>query len=357
MSRLLVVTFLAVWCGACQLVRDRVGPGRASPGATADAGPVRVYFTTPGRPTDEPGNPADVLAGLIDEAQSTLDVAAFELDNVVIVDALVRATKRGVRVRLVTETDYRHESGPTELERHGVTVVDDRRSGSLMHNKFVVFDGRAVWTGSMNFTENCAYKNNNHGVYVADEHLAASYATKFAWMYERKKFGGAPDTSATIPYPKVELTDGTPVEVYFSTHDRPARHVLRRLETAKRSIHFLAFSFTDDAIGSEMLTAAKDGLDVSGVFEKSQSTNSHSEYARLKAAGLPVFLDGNPRNMHHKVIVIDGSTVLCGSFNFSKSADESNDENLLVIRNPAVAEAFEAEFRRVRATAAEAAGR
>jgi len=67
----------------------------------------------------------------------------------------------------------------------------------------------------------------------------------------------------------------------------------------------------------------------------------------MKEAGLAVFLDGNPRNMHHKVIVIDGEIVICGSFNFSDSADRSNDENLLIIYNRAVAAKFEEEFQRV----------
>ena len=57
--------------------------------------------------------------------------------------------------------------------------------------------------------------------------------------------------------------------------------------------------------------------------------------------------DGNPFNMHHKVIVIDGEIVIVGSFNFSESADKSNDENLLIIYNRAVAAKFEEEFQKV----------
>ncbi|MFT3878593.1 MAG: phospholipase D-like domain-containing protein [Gemmatales bacterium] len=94
-------------------------------------------------------------------------------------------------------------------------------------------------------------------------------------------------------------------------------------------------------------TKPKAGIDVQGVFEKSQSTGSHSEYTRMHDAKLPVYMDGNSRNMHHKVIIIDGEIVVCGSFNFSKSANESNDENLLIIYNKAVAAQFEAEYQKV----------
>jgi phosphatidylserine/phosphatidylglycerophosphate/cardiolipin synthase-like enzyme len=216
-----------------------------------------------------------------------------------------------------------------------------------MHNKFMVFDNQAVWMGSMNFTENCAYRNNNHGVYIDDISLAANYAIKFNWMFDQRKFGGLPTKTSRIPFPAIQLSDGTTVENYFSTHDRCAERVQAAVAQARSSIHFLAFSFTHKGIGSEMLRRAQAGVEVAGVFEKSQSSNSYSEFGRFQAAGLPVVQDANPRNMHHKAIVIDRTTVICGSFNFSDSADKTNDENILIIHNPAVAAAFEDEFRRV----------
>jgi phosphatidylserine/phosphatidylglycerophosphate/cardiolipin synthase-like enzyme len=51
--------------------------------------------------------------------------------------------------------------------------------------------------------------------------------------------------------------------------------------------------------------------------------------------------------MHHKVIVIDDETVITGSFNFSASADKSNDENVVILRNPDIARRFADEFQRV----------
>jgi phosphatidylserine/phosphatidylglycerophosphate/cardiolipin synthase-like enzyme len=317
--------------------------------------PVQVYFTTPHDPL-RPGNPADKLAEAIDRTTRSIDVAAFELDNVVITSALARAVDRGVTVRIVTDTDYKSERGIELLASAGVPVVDDKRS-ALMHNKFLVLDGKAVWTGSMNFTENCAYKNNNHGILITSKPLAKSYATKFAWLFEDRKFGGKPRPDDAIPHPTVELADGTPVEVWFSTHDKPAKHVHEEIGKAQRSIHFLAFSFTDTTLGELLIEAANRGVEVKGVFETSQAGSQHSEFESLRAAGIPVFKDANPRNMHHKLIVIDGETVLGGSFNFSKSANDSNDENLVVIRSPAIAKRCEAEFRTVYDEAKAAAGR
>ena len=346
--------------GLWNIIRDRlqqqpVAPAEAPPVA-AESGTIRVYFTRPDQ-GPQPGDIAHALAGYVDATGQTLDVCAFELDNRVVTDAILRAVRRGVRVRLVTETNYVEETGVRELRAAGVPVVDDRRDGALMHNKFLVFDRKAVWTGSMNLTENCAYKNDNHGIYVEDAKLAENYATKFAWMFEQRKFGPAPSKFDRIPHPVLSLADQTQVENYFAPHDRPAGKVVEALRLARRSIHFLAFSFTHDTISQAMLAKAAAGVEVSGVFEKSQTAGGHSEFFRLKEAGLPVFADANPRFMHHKAIVIDGEIVVCGSFNFSDSADRSNDENLLIIYNRAVAAKFEEEFQRVLQAARAADGR
>jgi phosphatidylserine/phosphatidylglycerophosphate/cardiolipin synthase-like enzyme len=339
------------------LLRDRLQQVQvAQPDAPADgdSGPIHVYFTRPEQAPETPGDIAHAVVGYIDATEHTLDVAAFELDNRTITDALVRAVKRGVRVRLVTESNYLDESGVKALQAVGVPVVDDKRDSALMHNKFMVFDRKAVWTGSMNFTENCAYRNNNNGLYIPDVKLAENYATKFSWLFEQHKFGGAPSKTDHIPNPLLTLADGTQVENYFSTHDHPASHIVETLKLARKSIHFMAFSFTHAGIEQAMLERAAAGVEVSGVFEKTQTAAGHSAYAKLREARLPVYLDGNPRNMHHKVIVIDGEIVVVGSFNFSDSADKSNDENLLIIYNRAVAARFEEEFQKVLKQAREA---
>ncbi len=325
-------------------------PAAESGPAAADnlSGPIRVYFTTPDLPAEK-SEIAAACVGYIDQTKESLDVAAFELDNRVITDALVRAVQRGVRVRVVTETNYLQESGIHALKAVGVPVIDDQRDGALMHDKFMVFDNKAVWTGSMNFTENCAYRNNNNGIFIESRDLAENYATKFSWMFDLHKFGGAPSRWHKIPHPSVTLADGTVIENYFSTHDHVADKVAAEAAKATQSVHFLAFSFTHDGIGKAMLARAKAGAEVQGVFEKTQAAGGRTQYETFRAAGAPVqvYLDANPRNMHHKVIVVDTQTVVAGSFNFSESADKSNDENVVIIHNPAVAKLFEEEFQRV----------
>jgi phosphatidylserine/phosphatidylglycerophosphate/cardiolipin synthase-like enzyme len=351
-SRLLVglVAFCALQATSCRLFQDRPifsEDARPVPSATPQGGQLRVYFTTPQSDPERPGNIADRLADYIDQTQQSIDIAAFELDNVVITEALVRAVKRKVTVRVVTDSDYVSESGITTLRSLGVPIVEDQR-GALMHHKFMVFDHRAVWMGSMNFTENCAYRNNNHGLLIVDDGIAENYSTKFRWMFETRKFGGSPTKQDRIPFPQVVLVDGTPLKNYFSTHDEVGAKICEELAQAKESIHFLAFSFTHKEIGRAMNAASERGAFVSGVFENSQAGSKSSLYKTMRERGFEVYKDGNPKNMHHKCIIIDGETVIAGSFNFSASADDSNDENIVIFRHREIAQKFEEEFRRVR---------
>ena len=114
----------------------------------------------------------------------------------------------------------------------------------------------------------------------------------------------------------------------------------------------MAFSFTSDDIAQALKDSANRGVIVSGVFEESQyHSNTGTEYDNLRATGLDVRLDGNERNMHHKVFIVDGEVVITGSYNFSRSAEERNDENTLIIYSPELAAQYLAEFERVFAKA------
>jgi len=117
-----------------------------------------VYFTAPQGPAANTlrGGPDAALAEAIDQAVLSVDVAAYSLDLWSIRDALLRAHRRGVSVRLVVESDNLDSDELIQIAEAGVPVLGDRREG-LMHNKFVVIDRYEVWTGSMNFTVNGAY--------------------------------------------------------------------------------------------------------------------------------------------------------------------------------------------------------
>jgi phosphatidylserine/phosphatidylglycerophosphate/cardiolipin synthase-like enzyme len=91
---------------------------------------------------------------------------------------------------------------------------------------------------------------------------------------------------------------------------------------------------------------ANAGVDVRGIFETRSSETEYSELPNLYCAGLPVRQDGNPGSFHHKVFIIDDQILISGSLNFSNNADESNDENVIIIQNAEITAKYTQEFER-----------
>jgi phosphatidylserine/phosphatidylglycerophosphate/cardiolipin synthase-like enzyme len=336
-----LICALALLATTCEgsAVADR----RLPPRPTAAPAGYHLYFTGP-TPNHLTGGIPDQIAAAFDAAQKTIDVAMYQFDLPVLSDALIRAHQRGVRVRLVTDTDS--VAGPVfqDLQRAGIRVVDDQRQ-ALMHNKFAVIDGVSLWTGSMNFTENDAYRNNNNELELDSPPLAENYTREFEEMFIERQFG--PRSLADTPHPTVTL-DGTLIENYFAPEDRVAGHILSLLRSAQTSVYFMAFTFTRADFASALIDKDRAGITVQGVFEQRQiEAGSDSAWKALRGAGLDVHLDGNPYNLHSKVFIVDRQTVVTGSYNFTQSADQSNDENLLIIHNADVAQAFFAEWQKV----------
>lgn len=305
-----------------------------------------IFFSDPTDPNAERlrGGPDQALANAIHQARMSVDVAAYDLDLWSIRDALLDAHRRGLTVRMVTDSDNLDEPEIQDLKLAGIQVLGDRREG-LMHNKFVVIDRQDVWTGSMNLTINSAYRNNDNLVHIRAPRLAQDYTVEFEEMFINDQFG--PGSPANTPYPNLKV-GGTDLEVYFSPDDGVQKQIIRLIQGAQESIFFLAYSLTSDEIAGALIERAQDGLDVAGVMDTRQvQSNRGGEYDRLRNAGLDVRLDSNPDNMHHKVIIIDAQTVITGSYNFSKNAEIYNDENVLVIHSPQVAALFLAEFARL----------
>ena len=319
-------------------------------GYGVNGGWFELYFTNPQSPLalQKTGGVDVPLAAAIDSARLSVDVAAYSLSLNSIRDALIRAHKRGVRVRMVMESENLDRSDPQKLKDAGIPILGDRREG-LMHDKFMVIDNSEVWTGSMNFTDSGAYTDNNNLIRIRSVKMAEDYTKEFEEMFVDDKFG--PDVVAETPNPEIEI-NGTKIDVYFSPDDGVQSSLIDLLNTAQKSIYFMAFSFTADSLGETIRARAQDGVVVAGVMEDEQvNSNVGTEFDPFKQAGLDVLRDANEGQMHHKVIIIDESIVVLGSYNFTNSAETKNDENLIVVYNEKIAAEFMKEFIRVHSQA------
>jgi phosphatidylserine/phosphatidylglycerophosphate/cardiolipin synthase-like enzyme len=332
------------------------GPGAPAEPTTDTSGAIKVFFTTPGleypdRLDRRPAAPLlQAVVADIDAARSSVDLASFDFDVVEVTDALLRAKKRGVAVRLVVDSENLGTPEVSEqagrLQRVGIPVQFDHRE-PFMHDKFVVIDGAIAWTGSWNVTTNDTWRNNNNMLRFVSRQLAADYTHEFEQMFAGSF--GTGKRSAT-PHPQVRLGK-TRVAVYFSPQDGVAKYVLARLAAARRSIHFMTFSYTAAPIADAMIAKREAGLLVRGVFERQNASGTGAKFQQLRAGGVDVLEDGNCYILHHKVIVIDARTVITGSYNFTGSAERDNDENLVIIDDPNLARAYLDEFARVYAQA------
>jgi len=307
---------------------------------------LEPFFASPeNRPSSGyEGGPDEALAAAIDRARLTLDMAAYSLNLWSIRDSLIHAHQRGVVVRVVMESDNMDNEEVQQILDAGIPIHGDQREG-LMHNKFIVLDRAEVWTGSMNFTVSGAYYDNNNLVRIRSTRVAETYTAKFNEMYVEDRFGPGGRQPTASPGATV---DGMRIETLFSPEDHIAEHILSAIQNAHESIYFLAYSFTADDLGEAMRQRAAEGLQVAGVMDEEQiDSNQGTEYDAFMQAGMDVRRDGNKGQMHHKVIIIDRTIVITGSYNFTASAEEDNDENVVIIYDPGIAERYLAEFQHI----------
>jgi len=309
-----------------------------------------LYFTDPTNAAkkQETGGPDGLLVASLDSARVAIDMAAYSLNLKDVESSLLHAQQRGVKVRIVMESDNMNGVIPKALMAAGIPMIGDHLQG-LMHNKFAVIDRAEVWTGSMNFSFSGTYDDNNNLMHIRSTQVADDYESEFDQMFVDHRFGS--QLISETPHPSLTI-DGTPLNIYFSPADHIQSALLPLINDAQSSIYFLAYSFTSDPLGNAIRQRAASGVKVAGVMETEQvKTDVGTEFAAFRKAGLNVHEDGNPGLMHHKVFIIDNQIVVMGSYNFTASAEKSNDENLIVINNSGIAAQYMKEFQRVYAVA------
>jgi phosphatidylserine/phosphatidylglycerophosphate/cardiolipin synthase-like enzyme len=330
-------------------------------GFGATKGFWQVYFTAPsgsGSASEPVGGIDAPLISAVNAVQNTLDIAAFEWNNPNLTAAVIAAHDRGVQVRMVVDNEHtiadmedlldEGEEAPfKDIIDSGIPYRDDARSG-LMHNKFMIMDSTTVWTGSMNYTINGAYRNNNNMLSLRSQRAVQAYQAEFDEMFVKGEFASSRSAVNGASFNQ----DGDAINILFSPEDKPVDSLLALINGAQHDIRFMTFSFTLDSIGEAVLARSQAGVEVQGVFETVGSETTFSEMRRLYCAGIDVRQDGNGGILHHKVFVVDGQIVATGSFNISESATTSNDENIVIITDPDLAAQYLAEFARVQAIAA-----
>ncbi len=383
---------------------------RAGGASATSEGSVRLILNDPtGRPA--PGDSCDAevcssLLALLEGAEESIDFAVYGVRNQsAIVDAILAAQARGVRVRgivdrdregnnyyssteaLVTalgedvvRSDHAAELAAAEAELDArefdrvprcprpegfegplqclVYPLDDtclvaahasrgpiESEGDIMHNKFFVVDGRYLWTGSTNVSDSGTGGYNANLVTLIDSpRVAAWYTEEFEQMYEDGRYHQA---KRSRPAMQTRIGD-TELEVLFSPQDRPiTRRVRRLLRDAERRIDIAVFFLTHKGITGDLIAAHRRGVEVRVLLDATSATNGYSKHELLRAVGVPVVVERWGGKMHMKSAAIDGEWVITGSMNWTSAGEGGNDENTILLHDRRLAAQYHEFFERV----------
>jgi len=129
-------------------------------------------------------------------------------------------------------------------------------------------------------------------------------------------------------------------QVCFTPGDQCTDMIVSAINQAKKNVDVQAYGFTSSPIVKALLHAKSRGVDVSVIVDKSNATHTYSAISTFLNNHIPVVIDSKVSIAHNKLMVIDDATVLTGSFNFTKSAKTRNDENVLIITDKQLAQAY-----------------
>jgi len=128
--------------------------------------------------------------------------------------------------------------------------------------------------------------------------------------------------------------------IHFSPKGGCTLAIVDQIDNAKSEILIQAYSFTSTPIAKAIVNAHKRGIHVEIILDKSNKSKKYSAGDFTAHMGVATYIDSKHAIAHNKIIIIDRETVITGSFNFTKAAEEKNAENLLIIRNKKLAEIY-----------------
>lgn len=319
---------------------------RATPQYLKDA---HHKTTIAGIPTKITFAPSEVyemeLKKLIEGAQKTVDIAVFSIDDPSIIRAINIARKNNVHIRIVAdEPENPGENKPTKRIQE---LIDDgilkliANDNAYMHHKFMIIDNQKTWVGTGNFTKASSY-NDEAGLIFEDSDIAEKFTKEFQWIWESK-------TSKNPNTNKIEeINTKAPIEIYFLPQDSIVKdRVIEEIGNAKKSITILSCIISEEEITNILIQKHKEGLEINIIVDRENLRFENvTRVPQLEKAGINVTKSSTRAIMHHKMMAIDGETVIFGTANLSKKAFEESNETMLIFKSKDIAKEIVKEFYR-----------
>ena len=349
------VAILSVVVALALFLTGRVGEAREFAG-----GKIELFFGP--QEYGAENSLEEELIGFINQAKESLDISVQELDSEAIAQAILNASRREkasnpeqkLNIRIILEESYQldemYEENRQiymELLRAGIRARLDYNS-NIMHDKFIIRDynreDEAVWLGSVNFTTTGTHANYNNAVVIRNHEIAKAYMDEFREQWSGQFGKRFDETPAAQP---VDI-GGISVQPLFAPDNNPENAIVDLINDASRSIRFMIFTFSQSSqIDDAILAKLGQDISVCGIFDKIQAKQQWTPDNNLLQNGAKIRWDSMPGKLHHKLLILDDETVVLGSLNFTKPANEENDENIVIIKDPGIASYVTEEFKRI----------
>jgi len=302
-------------------------------------------------------------------ATASIDLAVYSYSGVTgdtVTAWLIAAKQRGIKVRLIADSISAFDSPPyLALAAVGIpTILNSFGSNAnvashIHHNKFIAIDGRAddganVWilSGSWNLSDKQTTTDYQNVIHFQDLSLARTFEREFD--EEWGSAGDLPDARyARFSTNKHDTTarsfniHGTPVHLFFSPNGGAFLGIDSTLARAQRQILYALFVFTRQELAQTLIADHQAGIDIHGI---DNGTDKYEQTPVLQTAGIDAlaFIEPGSILLHHKYAILDvespSAAVITGSYNWSVSAEDENNENLLIIQSNSVAEQYVQEW-------------
>jgi phosphatidylserine/phosphatidylglycerophosphate/cardiolipin synthase-like enzyme len=290
-------------------------------------------------------NPAcQELLNLIDRTNTSIDMAIYGYKEIpAITQALKKASHRGVKIRFIYDSYYDEDRNYYKdnliiqnlaNEYRSDKTISSTQSNMLMHNKFIIFDKKIVYTGSMNLspTGTSGYDVNSI-VILHSPDIANLYLSEFEQMlsgrFHLSKYKHNSNRKFSL--------QNSEVEIYFSPKDKTSNRIIELINSARSYIYIPTFLITHTEISNALINAKNRGVDVRIIIDANSITSNNTKHAQLRKNGIMLKTENYAGKMHSKAMIIDDLYFITGSMNFSNSGENKNDENTVIIKDKDIA--------------------
>lgn len=263
-----------------------------------------------------------MITDLIEKAKKSVYAASYTMSWKKMMEIL-RNRHGAIDIKVMLDAE------PAEKLPEEMLKIDGK--SPLFHPKFIVIDRKTVLAGSGNFTEGSMHTHHNNFLLIENSVIAGFFTRKFlSWWKDS---------------PSEEIYADDTFQIYFSPENDCEDVIKRMISSARNSVRFALYHCTSEDIAITLIRRKLAGVDVCGIVERS-SIEPHSVFYSLRDYGCTMKKSNSAGFLHDKFFIIDGETVITGSYNPTAAA-RRNTECLLVIKDRETAGRFLKEWKRL----------